>query len=302
MAAVTQEVPAIEHRDARKGVLLMLGGLALFSILNGVVKAQAAIFPVNQIVFFRNSFALISLLLLMQWMGRRDLLRTHRPVAQFGQGLCFTGVLLFMFFAYRHLPLADATAISFLQPLLVVILSAPLLGEKVTLSRWLAVGVGFAGVLLMVQPSGNGSLIGALAAGIATLFSAISLIQQRFLSRNEETLTIVFYTMLFSSLIVSPSLFWSWVWPTPWQLAGLIAMGLASGFCQYVTTRAVFFAPVASVAPIKYTAMLWAIVIGYVWFGDVPTTPVLIGSSIVIAATLIVLKTPAPRRNPAIDS
>ncbi len=79
-------------------------------------------------------------------------------------------------------------------------------------------------------------------------------------------------------------------------------MGLASGFCQYVTTRAVFFAPVASIAPIKYTAMLWAIVIGYVWFGDVPTTPVLIGSSIVIAATLIVLKTPAPRRNPAIDS
>ncbi len=165
MAAVTQEVPAIEHRDARKGVLLMLGGLALFSILNGVVKAQAAIFPVNQIVFFRNSFALISLLLLMQWMGRRDLLRTHRPAAQFGQGLCFTGVLLFMFFAYRHLPLADATAISFLQPLLVVILSAPLLGEKVTLSRWVAVGVGFAGVLLMVQPSGNGSLIGAAAAG-----------------------------------------------------------------------------------------------------------------------------------------
>jgi drug/metabolite transporter (DMT)-like permease len=301
MAAVTQDIPAIEHRDARKGVLLMLGGLALFSILNGVVKAQAAIFPVNQIVFFRNGFGLLSLLFLMRLMGGMGLLRTSRPGAQFRQGLCFTGVLLFMFFAYRHMPLADATAISFLQPLLVVILSAPLLGEKVTLSRWVAVGVGFAGVLLMVQPSGNGSLIGAMAAGIATLFSAISLIQQRFLSRHEETLTIVFYTMLFSSLIVSPSLFFSWVWPTPLQLAGLIAMGLASGFCQYVTTRAVFFAPVASVAPIKYTAMLWAIVIGYVWFGDVPTTPVLVGSSIVIAATLIILKSPSPRHNPAID-
>lgn len=299
MAAVTQEVPAIEHRDARKGVLLMLGGLALFSILNGIVKAQAAIFPVNQIVFFRNSFGLISLVLLMHWVGRTDLLRTHRPLAQFGQGLCFTGVLIFMFFAYQHMPLADATAISFLQPLLVLILSAPLLGEKVSLSKWFAVAIGFAGVLLMVQPSGNGNLIGAAAAGIATLFSAITLLQQRFLSRNEETLTIVFYTMLFSSLIVSPSLFFAWVWPTPWQLAGLIAMGLASGFCQYVTTRAVFFAPVASVAPIKYTAMLWAIVIGYLWFGDIPTTPVLIGSSIVIAATLIVLKSPARRNAPA---
>lgn len=295
MAAVTQEVPRIEDRDARKGVLLMLGGLALFSILNGVVKAQAAIFPVNQIIFFRNAFGLISLVLLMQMMGGRALLATRHPKAQFWQGFCFTGVLVFMFFAYQHMPLADATAISFLQPLLVVALSAPLLGEKVSPSRWIAVAIGLAGVMLMIQPSGNGSFIGAASAGIATLFSAICLLQQRFLSRDEETLTIVFYTMLFSSLIVLPSLFWFWVQPTLWQLAGLIAMGLASGFCQYVTTRAVFFAPVASVAPIKYTAMVWAILIGYLWFGDVPTLWVLIGSLVVILATLIVLK-PAGKR------
>jgi drug/metabolite transporter (DMT)-like permease len=301
MAVETQDIPRLEDRDARKGVLLMLGGLALFSILNGVVKAQAATFPVNQIVFFRNSFGLFSLVLLMQMMGGRALLVTRRPGAQFWQAFCFTGVLVFMFFAYQHMPLADATAISFLQPLLVVLLSAPLLGEKVSPSRWIAVGVGFAGVLLMVQPSGQGSLIGALAAGIATLFSAICLIQQRFLSRDEQTLTIVFYTMLFSSLIVLPSLFWAWVQPTPWQFAGLVAMGLASGFCQYVTTRAVFFAPVASIAPIKYTAMLWAIVIGYLWFGDIPTIWVLIGSSIVILATLIILRTPGKRPETAVD-
>lgn len=301
MAVVTQDIPRLEDRDARKGVLLMLGGLALFSILNGVVKAQAAIFPVNQIVFFRNSFGLLSLVLLMQMMGGRALLVTRRPGAQFWQAFCFTGVLVFMFFAYQHMPLADATAISFLQPLLVVLLSAPLLGEKVSLSRWIAVGVGFVGVLLMVQPSGQGSLIGALAAGIATLFSAICLIQQRFLSRDEQTLTIVFYTMLFSSLIVLPSLFWFWVQPTLLQFAGLVAMGLASGFCQYITTRAVFFAPVASIAPIKYTAMLWAIVIGYLWFGDIPTIWVLIGSSIVILATLIILRTPGKRPETVVD-
>jgi drug/metabolite transporter (DMT)-like permease len=265
------------------------------------VKAQASLFPVNQIIFFRNSFGLLSLVLLMQMMGGRAMLVTRRPKAQFWQAFCFTGVLLFMFFAYQHMPLADATAISFLQPLLVVVLSAPLLGEKVSLSRWIAVAIGLAGVMLMIQPSGNGNLLGAAAAGIATLFSAICLLQQRFLSRDEATLTIVFYTMLLSSLIVLPSLFWFWVWPTWWQLAGLIAMGLASGFCQYITTRAVFFAPVASVAPMKYTAMLWAIIIGYIWFGDVPTTWVLIGSSIVILATLIVLKAPDKPPGPVVE-
>jgi drug/metabolite transporter (DMT)-like permease len=79
-------------------------------------------------------------------------------------------------------------------------------------------------------------------------------------------------------------------------------MGLASGLCQYITTRAVFFAPVASIAPIKYTAMLWAIIIGYIWFGDIPTIWVLIGSSIVILATLIILRTPGKRPETAVES
>ena len=293
MAFISEPSLSAAERDARKGIAFMLGGLALFSILNGVVKAQAAIFPVNQIIFFRNGFGLIALLVVIQAMGGRALLTTRRPAAQALQALLFSGVLFFMFIAYRLMPLADATAIAFLQPLLVLVMSAPLLGERVSLSRWIAVAIGFSGVLLMVQPSGELSRLGAAAAGIATLFSALTLILQRSLSRHDETLTIVFYTMALSTLMLIPSLFWFWVQPTPLQLAGLIAMGLASGLCQYLTTRAVFFAPVASIAPIKYTAMIWAILIGYFWFGDVPTLPVLVGSTIVIAATLIVLKSPA---------
>lgn len=294
MAALTEgDASALRH-DARKGILFMLAGLALFSILNGVVKAQAALFPLDQIIFFRNAFGVLSLMVLMRLMGRRGVLATHRPLAQFWQAACFTAVLFFMFFAYRNMPLADATAIAFLQPLLVLLLSAPLLGEPVRPAQWLAVIIGFAGVLLMVQPSGEATRLGAASAGIATIFSALTLIQQRWLSRGEDTLTIVFYTMAFSSMLMLPSLFWTWVHPTPLQLAGLVAMGLASGFCQYLTTRAVFFAPAASVAPIKYTGMLWALVIGYIWFGDVPTIPVLAGSGIVILATLIAFR--APRR------
>lgn len=295
MAVITGGA-GLDRNDARKGILFMLAGLALFSILNGVVKAQAALFPLNQIVFFRNAFGLLALMLLMR-MGRGlALMQTRRPAAQALQAVTFTGVLLLMFFAYRHMPLADATAISFLQPLLILVLSAPLLGEKVTPAQWAAVGVGFLGVLLMLQPTGEASRLGAAAAALATLFSAFSLIQQRILSRSEETLTIVFYTMLLSSLILVPSLFWSWTMPTPAQAAGLVAMGLASGFCQYLTTRAVYFAPVAALAPIRYTGMVWAIVIGYLWFGEIPTLAVLAGASIVIGASMLVYR--APHRQP----
>src|SRR5215470_10841616 len=135
--------------NVRRGMLLMLAGLALFSVLNGVVKFLADVFPVNQIILFRNSFALITLLAMAPGLGGFNALR---PVNRRGlalQAVQFTAMLGFIFVAYRHMPLADATAISFLQPLLVVLLSAPFLGERVTASGWIGVALGFAGVMLM---------------------------------------------------------------------------------------------------------------------------------------------------------
>ncbi|OYU49240.1 MAG: hypothetical protein CFE31_07695 [Rhizobiales bacterium PAR1] len=295
--ALAAEPQLIGTHDPRKGILFMVGGLALFSILNGAVKAQAGLFPLNQIIFFRNGFGLLALLLLVRMMGGTALLATKRPLAQLWQSTTFTAILLLMFFAYRHMPLADATAISFFQPLIATVLGAFILRERPSLASWVAVFIGLGGVMLMVQPSGQGmgemSRLGAMAALAATLLSALSLIQQRSLSRTDETLTIVFYTMLYSTLTMTPTLFWSWTQPTFPQLAGLVAMGLASGFCQYLTTRALYFAPVATIAPINYTKMIWAVLIGYVWFGDVPTIWVLAGSGIVILAALIVMRKPA---------
>ncbi|MFY8154775.1 MAG: hypothetical protein ACOVOI_22085, partial [Hyphomicrobiales bacterium] len=112
---VILKAPAGEERDARRGVVMMLVGLALFSILNGVVKALAETFAVNQIVFFRNGFALVTLLLMARRLGGFAALKVHNRPGMALQAVQFTAVLLFIFVAYRHMPLADATAISFLQ-------------------------------------------------------------------------------------------------------------------------------------------------------------------------------------------
>lgn len=283
-----------EERDARRGVMMMLVGLALFSMLNGVVKALAESFAVNQIVFFRNGFALLTLLMMARGLGglRALRVRDRRGVAL--QAVQFTAVLLFIFVAYRHMPLADATAISFLQPVLVMMLSAPLLGEKVTRLGWIALLLGLGGVLMMVRPSGEGSLFGLAMSVVGTVFSALSLLQQRNLSRNETSLAIAFWTLAGSALLVLPSLPFNWVHPTPAQWALLVGNGLASGACQYLTTRALFHAPVATIAPLSYTKMLWALIVGFIWFGDVPTLFVLAGSAIVIAASALVYLAPRP--------
>lgn len=292
-----QSAPARDERDARRGIVMMLVGLALFSILNGVVKALAESFAVNQIVFFRNLFALVTLLLMARGLGGLPALRVRDRAGMALQAVQFTAVLLFIFVAYRHMPLADATAISFLQPVLVMLLSAPLLGEKVTRLGWIALLMGLGGVVLMVRPSGGGSLFGLTMSVIGTVFSALSLIQQRSLSRMETSLAIAFWTLAGSALLVAPSLPFNWVQPTPAQWALLIGNGLASGACQYLTTRALFHAPVATLAPLSYTKMIWALIVGFVWFGDMPTALVLGGSAIVIVASALVYI--APRRGPA---
>jgi drug/metabolite transporter (DMT)-like permease len=122
---------------------------------------------------------------------------------------------------------------------------------------------------------------------------------QRRMSAVESTHVITFYTLGLSALVLLPTLPFSWSSPTPLQLAGLIAMGLASGFCQYLTVRAFYHAPASTLAPVTYTKMLWAVVIGFVWFGDVPTLAVLSGAAVVIVATLLVMRRERPKAHVA---
>lgn len=279
----------------------MLVGLALFSVLNGVIKSLMVTFPVNQVVFFRNALALVTLLLMARSFGGLQALRVNSPGPLVTQGVLFTAVLGFVYVAYGLMPLADATAISFLQPLLVVMLSWRLLGEKVSNTGWVAVALGLFGVLLMIRPTGNSSIFGVVMALIGTVFSAAYMIHQRDLSRQESTLAITFWTLAGCALLTLPTLPFFWVQPTAEQWVWLIGNGLASGFCQYITTRALFHAPAATVAPLKYTMIVWAVVIGFFWFGEVPSLGMLAGSAIVILASYLVYQDePKPVKHAAI--
>ena len=276
-------------RDPLRGALIMLVGMALFSILNGVVKAQAQHYPINQIVFFRNAGGVLPLMLILLLSGRLHDLRTRHPLRHVLLTISMTGGIFFSFTAFHLMPLADVMAIGFTQPILVAIASALLLKERIPAAGWVAVLGGLAGVQLMVQPSGAGFNIGALAALFGTLCSATSMLLQRSLASREDPLVITTWYMGLSSLALAPTLAFSWTQPSVLGLAGLIAMGIASGLCQWLTVQALYHASAAAIAPINYTNMLWAIIIGYLWFGDVPTLAVLTGSGIVMASTAVLL-------------
>jgi drug/metabolite transporter (DMT)-like permease len=301
----TDPAPALPARvvdpDPRTGILLTLVGLILFSVLNGVVKAQTELFPVVQIMFFRNAFALLPLALFIGMTAGWKSVRTERPGLHVLHALLVSGAIGFIFLGYSSLPLADATAINFAAPLVVCVLSVPLLKEPVGPLKWFAVLIGFIGVMIMVRPGGDVIREGAIYSFAGTVMSACGLLLARHLSRFDATTTIVFLFMALSSAMMLPLLFFYWVTPTPLQLAGLVAMGIASGVAQYMTTRALFHASAATIAPLGYTKMIWALLIGYFAFGDWPAPVVLAGAGLVLLSTWVVFRkeSASARRRPA---
>jgi drug/metabolite transporter (DMT)-like permease len=283
-------------RDPRRGLVLMFLGLALFSILNAVVKAQANTFPVNQIVFFRNAGGAVALIVMLAWLREPLRFSRARLALNLLQVVVMTGGILLTFTAFHLMPLADVMAIGFTQPIVIALASVVVLGERINRYGWAAAVLGLLGVQLVIMPAVSGATpgLGGLVAAAGMTCGAASMMLQRILTAHQSPLFITVAFMTLSSLALLPSLFLAWVTPDPWQLAGLVAMGIASGPLQLVMVSALYHASAATVAPASYTNMLWAVLIGYLWFGDVPTVSVLAGSAVVVAATALLVRSVRP--------
>lgn len=294
-----------------KGVLMRVGSALAFTMMATVAKLTDG-YPIGQIVFFRSLFALVVLVLWLRARGEfPHAIRTHRPFGHLARGLAGTCGMFSYFLAVALLPLPDVTAIGYLAPLLVVALAAIVLGETVRAYRWGAVIVGFLGVIVMVgehlgQGEGAGSRIGALAAVSTATFAAVATIQTRRLALSEYTGAIVFYfsalTTLFGFLLMTAGFVWpanapfadfvqsqKWVTPDFYDLFRLIGIGLLGGVGQIWLTDCVRYAEASVIAPFDYTSIIWAVLLGYLFFNEKPTTAILIGSAIVIASGLFVL-------------
>ena len=278
------------------GIALVLASTLAFTLMGATVRYLTQTVPLGQVVFARSFIAIIPLLVMLVWQRQlTTALRTKNPLAHLTRSTLGSVAMFVNFGALVFLPLAEATAIGFATPLFTVALSAVLLGEVVRARRWTAVAVGFIGVLVMIYPNlggaarSSGVALGVLLAVVGAFTVAIAMTQVRHLSRTETTASLVFYFSIVCSLCGLVTIFWGWKVPTPAELGWMLAMGCLGGVGQLMITESYRHASASFLAPFAYTGMIYSIVIGYVWFGEVPSTIVLVGAAIVISAGLFVI-------------
>jgi drug/metabolite transporter (DMT)-like permease len=280
----TLEGPARQH--AGLGIALRVAAMALFAVMSAIIKwCGGHGVPVFQMVFFRSAFAFVPLgLYIWRTTGPRVLI-TRRPLGHLARASIGIIGMTCSFSAVQHLPLTAATALGFAAPLFMTALSAPVLGETVGPHRWSAVAVGFLGVLIMVRPDpGQMNLIGAGFALGGAVASAGAMVTIREIGKTERGPTIVFYFTLGGVAVGLASLPFGWVLPSPDILALLVVMGLIGGLGQMLMTEALRVAPVGVVAPFDYIQLIWASLIGFGVWGEVPQGATLAGAVVVAAS------------------
>lgn len=296
-------LPAARADNVPLGIGMMLLAVFLFSIMNVLVKTLTAGYSINQVVFFRSVFALLPVLaMLMATPGGFAGLRTRRPLGHLWRGTVGFVAIFLTFWSFGLLPLADAVSITFAAPLIMTALAQPVLGEKVGVHRWSAVLVGFAGVLLIVQPDGHVFTLGALVALSAAFGQAVAMITVRHLSRTEPPVTIVFWLFVLTSTYSGVTLPWTWQSPTLTDWGLFILTGVVGGGGQLCLTKAFSLAPAGSVSPFNYTQVLWAALFGWILWDHVPADHVVLGAAVVAASGLYILHRETRRKRPVVQA
>ena len=284
-----------------KAIGFKLMSALLFAAMSALVRQVGDVVPVGQVVFFRGLFAVLSILLIYAWRGELGVaVRTGRPFGQLGRASLSVGGMFTNFSALARLPLADATAISFASPLITVALAAVVLKERVRIYRWSAVVVGFVGVIVMLVPQSDPkhyvgeaaaatAAVGSVLALISAFFNATTVIQTRRLTQSEATSSIVFYFSLGIAIAGAVTLPFAWYSPTRSETVMLIVLGIFGGVGHIFLTESYRHATASVIAPFDYTSMLWALLLGYWMFGELPSTLVYVGGAIVASAGLFVI-------------
>ncbi len=297
----------------RLGIALICLGMMVITVNDAIVKALSDRYPLHEIVFVRAIVALLFTLAVLRFEGGLRALRTGRPAAHIARGLCMVAANLAFFGAIAAIPLADATALFFVAPLLITLLSIPFLGEKVGVRRFSAVLVGFAGVLVMLRP-GTGALEHApdrwtllLPMAAALAYAAMQILTRKLRASAPASAMAAYIQGMF--IAVSLGFFavagdgrfaeglenrtWlfllrAWIWPTPEHWLLFVLLGGLSGFIAYSLTQAYRLAGAATLAPFEYVALPSAIMVGWIAFDHLPDHWVLLGCALIAGSGIYV--------------
>ena len=272
------------------GIALMLGAVACFACLDASAKwVNRTTDPLlTAAVRYIGSFLVVGALL-RPW-ARPAILRTRRPLLQAGRTLCLVLATVCTFYAVRHLPLTQMTSISFASPLVVALLAGPLLGERLDARRLGAVLAGFAGVLLVTRPAGADFHPAMLLALVTACASALYAVATRTLAGHDRSETTLFWSGLLGAAIFLPVLPLAWSAPaSPWTWAGMAGIVAFGTLGHWMLILAHGRAPASVLAPFFYAQLLWATLLGFLVFGEVPDRWTFAGGAVVMASGLFLL-------------
>ena len=276
------------RRKVGFAVLLMLGATLCFAALDATSKHLSKTYPIPMMVWGRYTFHCLMMVIFLAPSMRLQLVATSRPIAQITRALLLVGTTGFSMVGFSLMPLAESTAFLFITPLVVVILSHWLLKESITAGHWLAVVAGFFGALLIARPGGALSLHGIFWMSLAAACYAFYQVQTRQLSPTENTVTMLFYTALVGtvSMTLAAPLYWGGPMPD-WIDAALIAsLGIYGGTGHLMLTRAFRYAAASFLSPFLYAQLIWAMVLGWLFYDHLPDLISIAGMAVIAASSL----------------
>lgn len=274
--------------EGKRNILVAIGlvtaGGFLFAVMNAIVKALLARYPVLMLLWARTFFHVlfVGLVIPAAVVGA---LRTREPGIQLLRSVLLGSSTLLNFSALTYLPLGDVAAITFLSPILVAAIAALVLRERVSAVRWLAIGTGFAGALLIVRPTGAGIGPGAfLALGCAAAYATYQISTR--MVREAEPLVSLLFSGLAGAVLFTLLLPWGWRTPTPLDLALMAATGVLGAIGHLMIILALRRGEASRVSPFNYLQLVWAMGASYLAFGDVPAPATLLGAVIIVGSGL----------------
>lgn len=284
----------MNREDPRLAAALLLASSALFASVAAMIKLAAASVPNEMIVFFRS---FVGLLALIPWLvpgGLRDL-RTDYPRQQVTRALAGLAAMYCFFYAIGHLPLGEATLLNYSSPLFIPFIARVWIGEPIPPRVGWAIGTGFVGITLILKP-GVGFFSPAAIVGVCSgMLTAVAMVSIRGLARYEPTTRIVFYFCTVCSAASALPLVWAWRTPSPRVFVQLLLIGVLATYGQLLLTRAYALAPAAHIGPFTYSTVVFAALLGWAFWGELPDALSLLGAILVFTAGVLATRALGPR-------
>jgi drug/metabolite transporter (DMT)-like permease len=270
-----------------RGILLSVATGIMLSAAAAIGKQVTAELPPFQVAFLRGVFLMAFLAPWLMRVGLRDL-RPHRPGIHIIRALVSAAAVMLWFWAIKRVPLTDLVALEFTSPLFVLAAAIFFLGEESKLWRWSALGVGFAGSMIILRPGINEISIGNLAVLASAVCFAANRVLAKLLTRTDSPTTLVAVRGILMPFFMLPPAIYVWQWPSAAGWGWLLLLGALGTVNQFTATWAIKLADLGAIEPVNFLRLIWAALIGFFIFSEMPSTFTLIGGAIMIASVVYI--------------